>query len=97
MALDLQNGAFDAWSPASLKKGVLFLDNQVYSLDMAYSQKDLDNIKSAIVSGHQTVEINGRRVTYRDFADLLNAKQLIEESLSGSKRLYPRYQTADFR
>lgn len=44
---------------------------------MAFSQTDLDNIDAAIGSGELTVEVDGRKVTYRSISDLKAARQLI--------------------
>ena len=62
-----------------------------------YTQADLTAIKKAIASGHLVVSINGRSVTYRNLADMVRAKRLIEQELSGSTtRMTPRYQVATF-
>lgn len=48
---------------------------------MAFTQSDLDQIDRAIATGELTVEVNGRRVTYRDIDDLILAKKTIEAGL----------------
>ncbi|ELP3316094.1 hypothetical protein R1W15_004298 [Vibrio fluvialis] len=44
---------------------------------MAFTQDDLDALDEAIASGELTVKINGREVTYRSMAELLQAKRYI--------------------
>lgn len=51
---------------------------------MAFSTTDLTNIESAIASGELTVEIAGRRVTYRSIDDLIKARATILQSLAAS-------------
>jgi len=66
---------------------------------MAYTQTDLDAIKSAIASGERLVRFSdGRTVEYRDTPDLLRAQRAIQAELSPTttRRLSPRYQQADF-
>ncbi len=48
---------------------------------MAFTQLDLDGINRSIATGELTVEVNGRRVTYRDMSDLERAKKIIEADL----------------
>ena len=48
---------------------------------MAFSQSDLAAIESAIATGEMTVEIDGKRVTYRSIAELMQARSLIKASL----------------
>ena len=49
---------------------------------MAFTQTDLDNINAAIATGEMTVEVNGRRVTYRSIADLERARSIIQGDLA---------------
>lgn len=65
---------------------------------MAWTQTDLDAIKTALKSGTLTISHNGRTVTYRSTADLLTVKREIEAELNASSttRLKPRYQQARF-
>lgn len=49
---------------------------------MALSQTDLDNLKKALASGRLTVEIDGRRVTYRSVAELKDAIAFVEADLA---------------
>lgn len=52
---------------------------------MAFTTTDLDNINAAIASGELTVEVNGRRVTYRSVDDLMKARQMIKSDLALSE------------
>jgi len=49
---------------------------------MAHTQTDLDNIKAAIASGEQSVEVAGRKVVYRSVDDLRKARDDIAAELS---------------
>jgi len=49
---------------------------------MAFTQSDLDNINAAIATGELTVEINGRRVTYRSIPELERARSIIQGDLA---------------
>lgn len=51
---------------------------------MAFTQTDLDNINAAIATGELTVEVNGRRVTYRSVDDLLKARSAIQSDLAAA-------------
>lgn len=48
---------------------------------MAFNQTDLDNINAAIATGELTVEVGGRKVTYRSMDDLMKARSLIQSEL----------------
>lgn len=68
---------------------------------MAFTVQDLAGIDAAIASGELTVRAaDGRMVTMRSIAELLQARDLIVSGIaaaSGSApRLYPRSQLADF-
>lgn len=68
---------------------------------MAFTTSDLDAIKGAIASGELTVRTaDGKQVTLRTMAELLQAKAAIEAEIAGAAggtpRLYPRHQLADF-
>lgn len=64
---------------------------------MAWTQTDLDNIKSAIASAELSVRINDTLVTYRSVDELIKVRHQIEAELSvGKSRLSPRYQRAVF-
>lgn len=48
---------------------------------MAFTTTDLSNIEAAIATGELTVEVDGRRVTYRSMDDLLKARSAIQAAL----------------
>lgn len=52
---------------------------------MAFTSTDLDAINAAIASGELTVKHNGREVTYRSMADLMQAKQNIQQELAAAE------------
>lgn len=58
---------------------------------MAFSQTDLDAIKTAIASGTMKVKYADREVQYQSLDDLLKIKGLIEKELgqAGRKFVYP--------
>lgn len=49
---------------------------------MAYTQTDLDNVKAAIASGEQSVEVGGRKVVYRSVDELRRARDDIAAELA---------------
>ena len=51
---------------------------------MAHTQTDLDNIKAAIASGEQSVEVAGRKVVYRSVDDLRKARDDISTELANN-------------
>lgn len=51
---------------------------------MAYSQTDLDNIETCIAAGELTVEHNGRRVTYRSTAELMQQRAFIKAQIDNA-------------
>jgi len=51
---------------------------------MAHTQTDLDNIKSALASGEQSVEVDGRKVVYRSVDDLIKARDQIAAELAAN-------------
>ena len=57
---------------------------------MAYTQEELDNLKSIIASGVKEVVYNGRKLTYQDVNDLIKASNAIssevESAAATSKR-----------
>lgn len=68
---------------------------------MAFTQNDLTAIDAAIASGELTVRTaDGRMVTLRSLAELLQARALIASAVANSSsatpRMYPRHQLADF-
>lgn len=50
---------------------------------MAMTQTDLDNLNNAIASGARVVEFRDQKVEYRSLAEMIKAKNLIEQELSG--------------
>lgn len=68
---------------------------------MAFTTTDLAAIDAAIASGELTVRTaDGKQVTLRSLAELLQARALIASSVTNSTsstpRMYPRHQLADF-
>lgn len=51
---------------------------------MAFTETDLSNIEAAIATGELTVEVSGRRVTYRSVEELRMARNLIRGDLQSS-------------
>lgn len=51
---------------------------------MALTQSDLDRLDAAIATSELEVEIDGRRVRYRDTASLITARSHVASVLSGS-------------
>jgi len=51
---------------------------------MSFSAADLTSIETAIATGELTVEIDGKRVTYRSMDDLRKARNLITADLQAS-------------
>lgn len=51
---------------------------------MSHTQTDLDNIKAAIASGEQSVEMGGRKVVYRSVDDLRKARDDITAELAST-------------
>ena len=65
---------------------------------MAYSQAELDALKSAFASGTLEVTFEGKRVKYGDAADLLTRIRAIESEIAaGSNRPLPVAGKARFR
>lgn len=67
---------------------------------MAFTQYDLAAVDAAIASGELTVRTaDGKLVTLRTMAELLQARAVITAALAASAptpRPYPRHQLADF-
>ena len=66
---------------------------------MAFSQADIDSIDAALATGEMAVWFSdGRKIEYRDVADLLKAKRAIEAQMNpvAATGLSPRHQQADF-
>lgn len=51
---------------------------------MAFTTTDLSAVESAIATGELTVEIDGKRVTYRSIDELKTARNIITSSLQTS-------------
>lgn len=51
---------------------------------MAYSQSDLDRIRTAIARGEKSVQFADRLVTYRSVDELLEAEARIERALTAA-------------
>lgn len=49
---------------------------------MSFTNADLTAVDTAIATGELTVEVNGRRVTYRSVAELERARTLIKGELA---------------
>lgn len=49
---------------------------------MAFTTADLAAVDQAIATGELSVEVNGRRITYRSVADLERARTLIKAELA---------------
>lgn len=49
---------------------------------MSFTNADLTAVDTAIATGELTVEVNGRRVTYRSMDDLERARTLIKGELA---------------
>lgn len=59
---------------------------------MAFTQSDIDTLKSALASGVQTVELADRRVTYRSLDELKEAIRMAEAELGVTPdRVKPRF------
>lgn len=51
---------------------------------MAVTQAQIDALEKSIVSGHLTVEYDGRRVTYRSLEELKQAYAFAQSAYSGA-------------
>lgn len=49
---------------------------------MAFTSADLTAIDAAIAAGENTVEVNGRKIVYRDVEQLIKARNLIASQIS---------------
>lgn len=49
---------------------------------MAYTQADLDAVRSAIAKGERSVDFSDRSVTYRSMDELLRAEERIANALA---------------
>lgn len=53
---------------------------------MAFTSADLAAIDAAIAAGENTVEVNGRRIVYRDVDELIKARNLIASQISSQSQ-----------
>jgi len=63
---------------------------------MAYTQSDLDAIRSAIARGARRVKMNNEEVEFRDLAEMRQIEAIIAREISGastSKLVYPQTRT----
>ena len=51
---------------------------------MAWTQSDLDAVEAAIASGELDVQYSDKRTRYRSIAELLEARSVIQRSLTAS-------------
>ena len=49
---------------------------------MAITQTDVDNLESALVTGTLSVEVDGRKVTYRSVAELKGALSYARDQIA---------------
>jgi hypothetical protein len=63
---------------------------------MAITQADIDALDAAIVKGLLTVEVEGRRVTYQNLADMLKAKAALQAQLNRQITSYETQSLASF-
>ena len=50
---------------------------------MTFSQNDLDNLKEALLSGADEVQIGDRRIKFKSKKELLELIELVENSIEG--------------
>ena len=48
---------------------------------MPFTSSDLANVDAAIAGGELSVEVNGKRVTYRSLSELQEARRMILEGM----------------
>lgn len=51
---------------------------------MSFTPTDLQNINAAIATGELSVEVNGRKVVYRNMDDLIKARNLMQADMAAS-------------
>ncbi len=49
-----------------------------------FTQTQLDAVNAAIANGKLTVEYDGKRITYRSMAELMQARELIRADLAAA-------------
>ncbi len=59
----------------------------------SYTQADLDAVRAAIARGEKSVQFADRSVTYRSMSELLDAEQIIKQSLNPRPRQVLGYGT----
>ncbi|MVO14817.1 phage head-tail joining protein [Parasedimentitalea huanghaiensis] len=67
---------------------------------MAYTQADLDRLQSAIAKGAQSVEMNGEKVNFRTYDEMLRLERKLKTalgSLGGSRRIHNPTTRTGFR
>jgi len=59
---------------------------------MSFTPTDLQNINAAIATGELSVEVNGRKVVYRNMDDLIKARNLMQADMAavGASAAAPR-------
>ncbi len=59
---------------------------------MSFTPTDLQNINAAIATGELSVEVNGRKVVYRNMDDLIKARNLMQADMAaeGAAAAAPR-------
>ncbi|WP_417844832.1 phage head-tail joining protein [Thalassospira sp.] len=50
---------------------------------MAFTQADIDRLKSAMASGTLKVEVDGKSVTYRSIAEMREVLRMMEGDVKG--------------
>lgn len=65
---------------------------------MAYTTTQLQAVEDAIATGELTVEFDGKRITYRSMAELVQARNLIRAELmsAGTISTEPRVSYVNF-
>lgn len=51
---------------------------------MAFTQQDLDELEVAIASGNRDVQLDGKRVVYRNLSEMLQIRDIIRRALAQS-------------
>ncbi len=51
---------------------------------MAFTQIDIDRLKTAIGQGTLTVEVEGKRVTYRSVSEMREILKMMQDEVAGS-------------
>lgn len=62
---------------------------------MAYTQKDIDDLKKAIASGISKVKINGRETEYRSLTEMKNTLAQMEKEVNGTTSAPYKYSSYD--